>query len=401
MRKFGLFLAAVAVFWFPSYAQKPNATGSVNGHVTCADTNTPARLAVVVLRPVPAVKGTATTSELKAVEARRVQTLLDGSFSVPNLAPGTYFVLASLAGYVSPLAAAGVGNDDLLEPTKELEKRVRENVPTITVEARGTTSINISLERAGAVSGSIVYDDGSPAPGVEVKLKQRKDGKWVPVQNVAGDGMGFGNAVTDDRGAYRITGLSALKEVIVEANLSIQNSTLTFSKIGFGSSGGPAFTFSFYSGNALRANEAKPFQLTMGEERPGEDITLPLSKLHKIRGVLVAKKDGHVLNDGSVTLLFSDDHSPLGSAQIAAGDQTFDFPFVPEGDYVVKVDFAADARFEYIPNPPGSVPSSITHKTVLHSYEATQVPLHVDSDRTELTVEVPDKSPASRQVGQQ
>jgi hypothetical protein len=327
--------------------------------------------------------------------------MLDGTFSISNVAPGTYFVIASLPGYTSPLASLGVDNNDLLEPASELRKRLIESVPTVTVDRDGTASINLSLERAGAVSGTILYDDGSPAPGVEVKLRERKNGKWGPVQNVAGDNMGSGNAVTDDRGMFRITGLPPLKEAVVEADLSIQNSTLTFSKNSFGSSGGPSFVLGFFSGSTVRLSDAKPFQLTMGEDRPAEDISLPLSKLHKLRGVLVSKTDGHLLNEGSVTLLFADDRSQLGSAEIARSNDSFDFPFVPAGDYVLQVNFAADARFEEVPNPPGSVPPSTINKTVVHAYGATEMPLHVDSDRENLTVDVPDKKDSvTRDAGQ-
>jgi len=401
MRNSGLVLVAVAVFCFVAFAQKPAATGTVTGHVTCTDTNTPARLAIVVLRPVPAAKSADSAAASKPVEARRVQTLLDGTFSIRSVAPGTYFVLASLAGYISPLAVLGVSNEDLLEPTGELRKRIVERVPTITVDANGSASINISLERAAAVSGTILYDDGSPAPGVEVRLRERKEGKWVPVHNVAGDGMGSGNSVTDDRGNFRITGLPPLKEATVETDLSVQNSTLHFSKGGLSTYGGPSFTLAFYSGSALRLSDAKPFQLTMGEERSGEDVTLPLSKLHKVQGVLLSKRDGHVLNKGSVSLLFADDRTQLGSTEIGEGNENFDFPFVPEGDYVLKVNSAADARLEEIPNSPGSVPPSRTETTMVHEYGTAEVPLHVDSERTGVTVDVPEKGSAASNVGRQ
>src|ERR1039458_10109420 len=129
MRKSGLVLVAVAVFCFVAFAQKPAATGTVTGHVTCADTNTPARLAIVVLRPVPAAKSADSAAASKPVEARRGQTLLDGTFSIPSVAPGTYFVLASMAGYISPLAVLGFSNEDLLEPTGELRKRIAASGP--------------------------------------------------------------------------------------------------------------------------------------------------------------------------------------------------------------------------------------------------------------------------------
>jgi hypothetical protein len=399
MRKSGLFLISAVICCSVGYAQKPAVTGTVTGHVTCADTNLPARLAVVVLRPIPPAKIADSTKEEYTVEAHRVQTTLDGTFSIPNVMPGTYFVLASMAGYISPLASLGVSNEDLLEPATELRKRLLESVPTITLGGAGSASINISMERAAAVSGTILYDDGSPAPGIEVKLSERKDGKWVPVQNVVGDGMGSGNAVTDDRGNFRITGLPPMKQAIVEAEVRIQSSTLRFSKNGFGSNGGPPLTFAFYSGDAVRAANAKPFQLTAGEERSGEDISLPISKLHKIRGVLVSKSDGHILNQGSVSLLFADDLTPLGTTWINNNSENFDFPFVPEGDYLLKVNFAADAVYEEIQNPPGSTPPSTTKATVVHTFLPTEAPLHVDGDRTNLTVDVPDRGATTRIMG--
>ena len=85
-----------------------------------------------------------------------------------------------------PHFVLGVGNEDLLEPLDDLRKRIAERVPTISVEANGSASINISLERSAAVNGTILFDDGSPAPGIEVQLRERKQGKWVPVHKVVG-----------------------------------------------------------------------------------------------------------------------------------------------------------------------------------------------------------------------
>lgn len=389
------------LFASASFAQKPANTGAVTGHVTCADTNTPARLAIVVLRPVPTAKNASADHAIKPVEARRVQTLLDGSFVIPGVAPGAYLVMASLPGYIPPLSNLGVSNEDLLEPTDELRKRVVASVPIVNVEADRTSSINITLERAASVSGAILYDDGSPASGIEVQLREHKDGKWVAVHNGAGDGMWSGNAVTDDRGNFRITGIPPLKEAIVQADLRIQNSILHFGKGSLSTSGGIPSLLSFYSGGALRPSDAKPFQLTTGEDRPGEDMTLPLSKLHKVEGVLVAKKDGHVLNQGSLSLLFADDRSQLGLTAIGKNDERFSFAFVPEGDYVLKVNSAADVSFEEIPNSPGSVPPSHTKTNILHEYGTVEIPIHVDSERGDLTINVPDKTSTDKSVAQQ
>src|SRR5579885_2667060 len=81
------------------------ATGTVSGHVYCTDTNAPARMATVVLQPAGAIDAI-TPGEDKRIDSRgeAVQTLMDGSFNIQHVEPGTYYVIASLAGYVSPLA---------------------------------------------------------------------------------------------------------------------------------------------------------------------------------------------------------------------------------------------------------------------------------------------------------
>jgi hypothetical protein len=93
--------------------------------------------------------------------------------------------------------------------------------------------------------------------------------------------------------------------------------------------------------------------------------------------------------------------SIYATTPIGEGNENFDFPFVPEGDYVLKVNSAADARFEEIPNSPGSVPPSWTKTTMVHEYGTTEVPLHVDSERTGVTVDVPEKGSAASNVGRQ
>lgn len=401
MGKSGSVLLAVAVFCSAAFSQKPAATGSITGHVTCADTNTPARLAFVVIRPVPAAKSDGPASPDKSIEAHRVQTMLDGSFSVPKVAPGTYLVLASMPGYVSPLAVLGLSNEDLFEPTDDVRERILEHIPTVTIDGGGSASINLSLERAAAVSGTILYDDGSPASGIQVQLLQRMQSKWTPVHNGIGDNMTSGNAMTDDRGAFRITGLPAIKEAIVQADLSLQNYTLTFRKDGFGSSGSMPVSISFYSGGTTRQKDAARFRVTTGEEHSGEDITLPISKLHKLQGVLFAKKDGHTLNEGIVSLVFADDRSLLANAHVEPDDEKFEFSFVPEGDYFLSVLTAADARIEEVPNPPGTVPPTSTNVTVTHQYGYAEIPLHVDGDRNDFTVSVPEIAPPGSSLGQQ
>lgn len=372
-----------------SLGQKEPSGGTVSGSVYCADTNALARLASVVLRPVALQKHAAGEGPSAPVKVRSVQALLDGTFSISQVAPGTYFVMASMPGYISPLAKLGIKPDALLNPGDDLRKSLLAEVPTVTVQGNMGASVNISLERGAAVSGTILFDDGSPAPGVGVRLLTRKKDKWIPIETGSADGMGAGKD-TDDHGYYRISGVPAAEECLVEVTLSASSSTSYFSANGMSVSNDDQFNLHFYSGGALRVSKAHPFSLKLGEDRPGEDIVLPLAKLHKVQGAVTAQKDGHILNQASIELLFADDKSELGKTGLNK-DSAFSFGFVPEGDYLLRANDASDVRFDETPNPPGVIPPVRVSVKVLHDYAPAEIPIHVDGDLLDLTVGVPDK----------
>lgn len=82
-----------------SNSAKP-ATSTVTGHVYCADTNAPARMASVMLEPVRIVDeaGIVTSGSHSQIMMTAVQTGLDGSFMIPKVSPGAYYVIAYKAG---------------------------------------------------------------------------------------------------------------------------------------------------------------------------------------------------------------------------------------------------------------------------------------------------------------
>jgi hypothetical protein len=114
-------IAAAALLGSPSFAQAPQSTpaavgGTVTGHVTCGDTQRPARFATVVLFSVPAeisqpAKLDAPPNNTRYMEAFKAytamtlmqsQTDVDGNFFAGGVAPGDYYVFASVSGYVQP-----------------------------------------------------------------------------------------------------------------------------------------------------------------------------------------------------------------------------------------------------------------------------------------------------------
>jgi|HubBroStandDraft_6_1064221.scaffolds.fasta_scaffold08674_1 hypothetical protein len=385
-------ILALAVLIQEASAQKPPAFGSVSGFVFCSDTNTPARLASVVLRPLPSAKvKNSAPGATEGVEVRTVQTSIDGSFSIPQVAPGRYYVLATMEGYISPLATIGISDSDLLNVDESTKTKLLAHVPTVVVEGNLGASVNVSLERGAAVAGTILFDDGSPAPGLWVGLLTRKQGKWVPVETGSAAGL-VQTVKTDDRGHYRISGIPPEEESLLKVQLRVSSSRNYLSKNGGSFHDLGDYTLAVYSGDALRPGSAKPFALKPGEERPGEDVVLPLSKLHKVQGVVTMQRDGRVLNEATLSLVFADDKSPAGKTRIANGETSFLFPFVPEGDYVLQVSGAADVGFEEVSNGPGTIPPTHTETHTLHSYGSTEMPVHVDGDLLDLNIAVPDEA---------
>lgn len=157
--------------------EKPQGFGTVSGFVFCADTNTPARLASVALRPIPSAKRNNSGSTTSyGEEVRTVQTSIDGSFSISQVSPGRYYLLATMDGYISPSAGLGISDSDLLNPSEATRTKLLTHVPTVVVQAILGASVNVLLERGAAVSGTILFDDGSPAPGLWVGLLTHKKG---------------------------------------------------------------------------------------------------------------------------------------------------------------------------------------------------------------------------------
>ncbi|WP_058187614.1 peptidase associated/transthyretin-like domain-containing protein [Terracidiphilus gabretensis] len=386
-------LIVLALCSAPAFGQRAAGGGTVTGHVFYADTNAPARMVTVALQSTESVDALQSQkSGQVASYTQNVQTLLDGSFLLRNVVPGTYYVTASTPGYISPLSRLlQARNDPVVDDATKA--KLAALVPHVTVQANVPASVNVTLERGAAVSGTILYDDGSPASGLRVSLLVRRKDAWVEVPS-ASNQQWTTAAATDDRGNYRITGLSE-QQYILKVDLHLTSSWLmTDGHGGSGISSQDVYSIPVYSGNKLRTKDAKPLDLKQGEERTDEDIQIPISQLHSVRGIVTAASDGHVLNGGQVSLLYPDDKSKVSETTITR-DAEFDFTFVPEGDYLLHVDRASDAEYKETPNSPGSVPPTRTESHALRSYGTAEVPIHVSNDMTNVVVAVPDRQKAT------
>jgi len=288
------------------------------------------------------------------------QTTLDGSFQVPRVPPGTYYVVVKHPGYLSPFSQ--FSNADLVHPSLDVQQRIAALLPTVTVSANNVANIDIRLTRGASVAGTVTFDDGTPYAGASVSLMQRgADGKLAQARLSEGD-------TTDDQGHFRMTGL-VRGEYVLQVGLNVTE-VITNSVLDQAGSWYSKYHYSlqYYSGDTPRQRDAKPFKLEDGEDLPSQNLTIPITKLHSVAGDLVEEKTGRAINKGTVALQYADDNSELTKAEVTPDESGFHFTFVPEGEYVLKVTAASDVRHEEIANPPGTMPPTHTKDTTLRTY---------------------------------
>lgn len=372
-------------------------TGSVTGHVFCADTNEPARFASVSLEAVPdpsAAKSDASHGRFASFGGGAtisVETTLDGSFALSKVKPGDYFVIVSQPGYIK--ARNLFTQKEIDDPSPEMRALVERVLPRVHIEANQSQRVEVSLERGAAVSGTIVYDDGSPAGGLDVRLHHKDaSGKWAMLNRNFEAGT-----TTDDRGNFRMASLLA-DEYMIETDLSLSDTkTSTF---GSGAKGetmefalmNVRFSLPFYGAGLARQQDAKGFKLTAGQELTGQNMTLPVSKLRQLNGRVAAGADGHFVNAASLSLVTRDDGKELASTDISRDDGLFHFEFVPDGDYILKVTNARDVAWDPSIPPKSGVANPFQaqdKERVLQSYGSTEVPLVLSGNVLSMVATVP------------
>lgn len=337
-----------------------------------------------------AAPGTATNSVA-------VDTALDGSYTLTHVAPGTYFVIVSMRGYISPLTL--FSKKQLEQPSDQERALIDEALPRVQIEQDSTAHADIQLQRGAAVSGTISYDDGSPAGNVTVSLLHKdENGKWVALPVVRGshDLM----LTTNDRGYYRLPSLLPDTYLLrANLNLSDEKTRTTSDSAGHTSQftmRNSRSSLSFYGDGTSHMDQAASFTLRGDEERTGQDMTIPISKLHKLIGRVAAGPNGHFVNAASIELKSITDKKPLAHTSIEREDGLFHFEFVAEGDYTLRVTNARDVTWDP-PDPPQSgamMPSPFPppdKERVLETYGNVEMPLLLNGDMTDVVATVPAK----------
>jgi hypothetical protein len=352
-------------------AQTPPApTGSVSGHVFCADTHTPCRFASVTIEAVPQVKGDAPNTLTSKPRNYSTSTDLEGAFQITGVVPGDYYALARLTGYFLPYDLAV---SEFSENSPLRAKAIDAVLPKITVNAGLTTTSVLNLSSGASLSGTVRFDDGGVAPFLRLHLyRQDGSGKWKLYLNRSGDPalapLGLGTH-TDGRGRFSELGLP-------QGVYCIQIMLPEVSNVSNTITGKPSVTYTITTGDALRVyngdkyrlRDATPIELHDGEDRSGIDINIPTSSLHSIQGAIVAKADGHNLTEGEVRLLDPSDRTMLRETRIQP-DGTFSFHYLVKGSYLLRIEGATDGHDDKTGVP----------------YETVEMPLLVERDVTDLS----------------
>jgi hypothetical protein len=317
-------------------------------------------------RPRPPARGTAviagviTTGARPARPVRRARVALgspdhyygrlvitedDGTFRFEGLPPGRYSLSASKAAYL---------------PTAYGAARSGRPGTTITLGQGDSLMLPMHMDRGGVITGTVLDDEGQPAAGIGVEALVETYAAGTRRRTRAGA------TTTDDRGEYRMFGLSpgeyfvaarpprAMAEVQVLTDREIRRALSQVRQQGVQTRPGPSrpspaplqppeprsrvgFAPVFYPGTPVPAR-ARPITIGHEEERHGIDFQLEHVPVATVRGTVTAP--GGTSRLMMVTLSprrSTDDPAaglPLSTA--GAGGGMFTFTAVPPGEYTVQ-----------------------------------------------------------------
>jgi hypothetical protein len=360
---------------------QPPATGSVTGHVFLGDSHLPARMAFVTLLPFTAAEA---GDKKPVVSSATVQTGLDGAYVMPNILPGVYYVIAVKLGYVTPIPFSYVDPDGFDNAPKEVKEALSAALTPVTVAANRTSTSDIVLNKGAVIAGTVRFDDGEPDTQAVVSLLRKDNsGKWS--EFATQDGLFSSGQRTDDQGNFRLTGLPA-GEYLLRTTLELGGADIK--SPGTDLPHEPDYRWDIYLGDGVRPRDAKTIQLKDGEESNGNNIEIPLARLHLVSGTVLNLETGVPINRARVELHNADDDSTCTTTEISPATGQFHFPYVAEGEYTLKVTNASDI-----------IPGKGDQKPI-RTYSDTSQPLIVKGEMNGVTIQVKPKPPAAATAAQ-
>lgn len=349
--------------------------GSVTGIVICDDTGKPARFATVTLTAV-IVKNSRVESEGPLPPLENADTDLEGRFRMEAVEPGHYYAFATLEGYLDPERAIdfakleGLASDE--ERSLEAIREWKDQMVEVTVSVHRSSEITIHLARASEITGTVTYDDGSPAIGMHFGLLRKTAANgWTGVGLALFSDWKI-QSTSDSHGRYSLTNLPAGEYKVCALLPAVDEEAAPRVCLG----------------NTFRSRNAAAIKVKAGETASGTDIVIPLSGLHRVAGVATAVIDGHALGRGKVQLLYADDREVARKTSLLE-DGTFEFGFVPDGRYILQLSGAADAE-----QPRGDESKTVAPQTYLEKEMPLLVAGEMETINLSVSARPTDKTPA-------
>ena len=353
--------------------------GVVTGIVLCADTGKPARFATVTLTAAP--KAGEKSDESDPLSAAEISiTDLDGRFRMEAVRPGRYYAFATLEGYLDPALALDPAKLKSLSTGTEQHRYSietwKEHLTEVTASRGRVSEISMQIERAAEISGTVTYDDASPAIGMHFQLfRKTAKGDLTDVGLSLLDSWTL-HAESDGHGHYNLTNLPAGEYAV--CTLMPAESEDAAPRVCLG--------------NTFRKRDAKSVKVEAGETATGVDIEIPLSGLHTVAGVVTAQSDGHALARGTARLIYADDRAPARETTVQE-DGTFEFDYVPQDKYILKISGAGDAQPKQQDSAPEASNLATNAPPEVH-YADKEIPLTVLEDTSSVAIALPPVAPA-------
>lgn len=281
-------------------------TAVIRGRVRSVDGRALRRAAI-------SIRGTALTSP------RTTSTGLEGDFEIRDLPAGRYMVSAARGGYLRT----------------EYGQRFDGEQGTPIEIADGATleTVDLTMERAGVVSGRVIDETGEPVASAQVWLQQMRfyEGrrKLVPLAS----------ARSDDTGLYRIASIAPGDYLVVAYFRETWASDDNTQTLGYAPS---------YFPGAANPADAQRVRVAAGQEAGAIDIALVAGRAAAISGTVTAA-DGSPLAGASISLV-QEIMGPAGgttsiiASSRAAADGMFTLRSVSPGEYRLRASGSSGDR---------------------------------------------------------
>jgi hypothetical protein len=268
-------------------------------------------------QPLGHVVVVATPEKGGQADMRAVETSADGRFQFANLPAGRYQIAAQRSGFGWPV-----------------------NVPKMFADAgkdAKTAEIVIQLVPNAAASGRVTGPDGEPLLGAIVQLSRLQfvNGHFVnaPVSRVATNDLGEYRIFAVPPGHYRVSAF--YRDSASMFGLRLRPAPQDAPSDGHQTQD---YTVTYFPGTN-DADSATTVRLRPGETQGGIDIHLLTAPSASISGSVSNLPPGA---DGIQVILQPVGFAELGARQsfaVHTGNNRFEFKSLPQGTYVLRVDF--------------------------------------------------------------